>query len=350
MPKVSVIVPVYNVEEYVGECLASIAAQSYGDFEVLMVDDGSTDGSAVVCRQWMQRDARFRLISKANGGQSSARNAGMVVAHGKYIAFIDSDDLIHPDYLATLVELAELHDCDMACVGMKSFEHQPPQSKRGIVTGVCSIQPPSEAILGMLYQKTGTIDSSAWGKLIVRSLIGTNAFEEGILYEDLEWMARVLEQMPNSARVCIGDARLYYYRRRGDSTMGTFTPRRLDVLEVTRQIEERAAASGERRRLRAARDRRLSANFDMYLQMHMAMRRRPAEGGSRNSAEGGSLEAAPDYREQMADCWRQIRRLRLGSLLDPHVRLKSRLGAALSLLGPTITAAIGSLLLHRLKR
>ena len=101
---VSVVVPVYNAEAYLQECLASLASQSYKDFEVLMVDDGSKDNSLAICREWAEKDSRFRVFSQENAGVSVARNRALQEAKGEYVCFVDADDVIAPDYLAHLLD------------------------------------------------------------------------------------------------------------------------------------------------------------------------------------------------------------------------------------------------------
>ena len=97
-PLVSIIVPVYNVKDYLNECVESIVNQSYTALEIILVDDGSTDGSAEICDNWLKRDSRIRVIHKENGGLSDARNAGMSIATGEYVGFVDGDDKIPPIY------------------------------------------------------------------------------------------------------------------------------------------------------------------------------------------------------------------------------------------------------------
>src|SRR3954469_3268168 len=103
MPRVSVVVPIYNVEAYLRECLESLADQTFEDLEVIMVDDGSTDGSAAIAEAFAARDARFILITQANGGLSAARNTGIDVATGEFLAFVDSDDVVAPNAYELLV-------------------------------------------------------------------------------------------------------------------------------------------------------------------------------------------------------------------------------------------------------
>ena len=112
-PKVSVVVPVYNVERYLGRCLDSILGQTMPDWEAICVDDGSTDGSTDILRDYAERDSRLRVLSKENGGLSSARNAATRVARGKYVNYLDSDDFIHSQTFELTLALAERDGADI---------------------------------------------------------------------------------------------------------------------------------------------------------------------------------------------------------------------------------------------
>ena len=112
MPKVSVVIPVYNVEKYLGECLDSVLRQTLNEIEIICVDDGSTDGSAAILQKYAAADPRIRLISQANAGLSAARNAGMDAATGKYIYFLDSDDYISADAMEKCFSICERDDLD----------------------------------------------------------------------------------------------------------------------------------------------------------------------------------------------------------------------------------------------
>ena len=119
MPKVSIIVPVYNVEKYIHRCVDSILSQTFTDWECILVDDGSPDGSGVICDEYAAKDARILVIHKDNGGVSSARNVGIKRATGEWITFVDSDDYLDEDSLCSMVELTKHYDSDLFCFGIR---------------------------------------------------------------------------------------------------------------------------------------------------------------------------------------------------------------------------------------
>lgn len=119
---ISIIIPVYNVEQFLPQCLNSILAQTYQDYEVILVDDGSPDGSGVICDEYAQKDVRFRVIHKQNAGVSAARNTGIEMAKGEWVSFIDSDDFVEPDYLASFD--ADGNDADLVIQGLEYYDHR----------------------------------------------------------------------------------------------------------------------------------------------------------------------------------------------------------------------------------
>ena len=118
-PEITIIIPVYNCELYIEECLESVAGQTFENFEALVVNDGSNDASEEIIMNFVNKDSRFKLLTKENGGQSSARNLGLRCAKGKYIAFLDADDYIKPDFFEKLYAQAEEKNLDMAISGIK---------------------------------------------------------------------------------------------------------------------------------------------------------------------------------------------------------------------------------------
>lgn len=297
LPLISVIVPVYNVEDYLAACINSIIAQSYSNLEIILIDDDSTDSSGKICDKFASIDTRIRVIHKQNGGLSDARNHGIDIATGYYIIFVDSDDTITPDAIATLYSLVCEHN---AAIAMATFNNH--CKCRGRVITLPGI----DAASRMLYQKD--MDSSAWNKLYHSRLFQKHRFTEGIFYEDIDFVIRLL---PEVDRVVWTDRSLYNYRLRPSSIIGNFSLKRLDVLDVTDRIEE-AANQQWHSLLPAARDRKLSANFNMFVLL------------TRNGYA---------HSEHADRCWRNIKALRMGSLLNRNVRLKNKLGILASLPG-----------------
>lgn len=202
MPKLSVIIPIYNAEQYLNGTIMTIRQQSYQDFEVILVDDGSTDDSPNICEAWKLKDRRIKVIYKNNGGVSSARNRGLEAAVGKYIAFVDADDLLEVDMYQILIGGMEVSEVDIS-MGMLVVEetyHRP-----DLVVGKGKLyNRPLELLLdeqlGMGY---------IWNKVFTRSIIGEKRFDESLVYsEDQLFIAEILMQA-NS--VFVAPQILYHY-------------------------------------------------------------------------------------------------------------------------------------------
>ena len=229
-PKVSVIVPVYNVEQYLRRCLDSILGQTMSDWEAICVDDGSPDGSASILAEYAERDSRFRILTKENGGLSSARNAGTAWARGKYVNYVDSDDFIHPQTFELAVALAERDRSgivswvpDMiykrrlllrAKLGQSyddvipwSMSHHYDLSK---VHAVCTTEVTRHATNHRWHD--GVTDPIryfyAWRHLVRRELAVETPFVEGLKFEDFPWWSDLMLRSP---RVTITQLPLYYY-------------------------------------------------------------------------------------------------------------------------------------------
>jgi len=133
MPKISVIVPVYNVEKYLAKCIDSILAQTFTDFECILINDGSPDNSPAICDEYAKKDERMKVIHKENGGVSSARNTGLDIAQGEWITFADSDDWVDENYLELMYSNAIKNNCDLSICGFKSVD------EKGNINAVFSI-------------------------------------------------------------------------------------------------------------------------------------------------------------------------------------------------------------------
>ncbi|MCF0190319.1 MAG: glycosyltransferase family 2 protein [Marinilabiliaceae bacterium] len=312
-PYISVIIPVYNVAFYLRRCLDSLLCQTYTDFELLLVDDGSDDGSGAICDEYASRDARIRVVHKENGGASSARNVAIDIAEGSYIVFVDADDAVVPDYLKIMLEDAQRYDADVAITDFRMVYGDKLSAEKGDKRGRERKLTPAEAIEKMLYQDG--IKSNPFAKLFRRALFDEIRYREGILFEDLEILPRLFEK----ARVVVYNPVVtYYYCYRKDSSIGTFTTKSLSVLSVTRALSEKYQSDS--RLSKAAHDRELSANFNIFMLMIRA---------------GYPLKDAT-----VQACWREIREKRLESLLNPRVRVKNKIGSLISYLGATVLSAV----------
>lgn len=214
-PLVSVIVPVYNVESYLKECLSSLLAQTYRNIEIVLVDDGSTDGSGGLCDRLADVDPRIRVFHKANGGLSDARNYGLRQAFGEWISFVDSDDWVSPVFIEALLCAASETGCEISAIPFgKPFKDG---SGCTLVDSIASVPPANSMDSShvqrlMLYQ---ALDTGAPWRLYRRSSLGTDPFPVGLYYEDLASVYRIIHRVE---RVAVIDCRdLYAYRIRGDS-------------------------------------------------------------------------------------------------------------------------------------
>lgn len=202
---ISVIVPVYKVESYLDDCVKSILAQSYTDFELILVDDGSPDRCPAMCDDWAEKDGRIRVIHKENGGLSSARNAGLDVMRGEYLTFIDSDDYVRSDYLEKLYNALIEHSADVSVCGfvLGKAEGEYESKAPTVCTG-------KEACLAIYSENSVTMSMiSACMKLYKSRLFENLRFPLGKLHEDQFVTYRAFYPCEKVVRVY---EPLYYYR------------------------------------------------------------------------------------------------------------------------------------------
>lgn len=228
---ISVIIPIYKVEAYLDECIASVIAQTYSNLEIILVDDGSPDNCPQICDEWAAKDIRIRVIHKENGGLSDARNAGIDRSTGDYIAFVDSDDWIKPRMYESMLAALKRENADIcACNILSCFpEHQTAWGCREYTTGS------SEEILSQLYRNTA-YPVSAWNKLYRRELWNDLRFPKGKICEDAFTTYLLVDKA--SKIVQIPEA-LYCYRIRENSIMtSAFSHKRMDEEEAWRRNYE----------------------------------------------------------------------------------------------------------------
>lgn len=224
MKTISVIVPVYNVEGYLEKCVDSIINQSYKNLEIILVDDGSTDNSPVICDSYAEKDNRIKVIHKENGGLSDARNAGIKVASGEYLGFIDSDDYIDTRMYEILHSNIEKYQCDLAVC---SFYHSYKSGNvcKGNNTKNIEVMDSKQSIKNL-----NCIHPMAWNKLYKKSIFNNLLYPVGRYNEDTFIIMDILTSIESCVVV---DEPLYYYVMREQSiTKARFQKKHLDIIDA----------------------------------------------------------------------------------------------------------------------
>lgn len=310
---VSIIIPAYNAERYLPATIESVISQSESGWELLLVDDGSTDATPAICDRYAQADSRIRVLHKPNGGLSDARNHGLASARGEYIAFLDADDIMAPDFLRLTLRVASETGAAIIMAPYVYFSDGTPTFGTARRFPPVSLYDPATALATALYQRSAPgsrylLDNCAWGKLYRRELWQSVRFTKGTWYEDIDVFYRL---WPLADKIAYIPEPLTGYRQHAASYMHTFSLRRADALDVTDRMVE--ALSGASARLQAAaRVRRFAAYYNILSLIYV------------NRADAPELEKR---------CLDAIRSLRAEVLRNRNARLKDRLGALLSYAG-----------------
>lgn len=247
MPKISVVVPIYNVEAYLRRCVDSILNQTHSDLQVILVDDGSPDGCPAICDEYAAKDSRVLVLHKPNGGLSSARNTGVEAATGEYILFVDSDDWIKPEMAEILLGLCEKYDADIAECSFENH-YEGGSSNQTACTGEVLVQTPEQALGSLMGERD--FSSVVWNKLYKAEVAKRVVYPPGKQHED----EFVLHRYCLAAkRIVYIDKPLYNYERgRPDSYMSQgFRLERFDGCEALRErmhlVWERSMSAVEER-------------------------------------------------------------------------------------------------------
>lgn len=227
MPEISIIVPVYRAEKYVNTCVDSILGQTYRDFELVLIEDGSPDQSGAICDEYAQKDERVRVIHQINQGQAAARNHALPMTQGKWLCYVDSDDAIHPQMLEQLHRAAAESG---AGISMCQFLEAPekPADYDQPVEYACEVLTMDEKTLVALHDRDAYPGWVACAKLIRRELVEGYPFQTGRVYEDNEAVTRWLLPAKTLAML---PGRLYFYRTNPESTTKSqFSLKKLDYL------------------------------------------------------------------------------------------------------------------------
>ena len=301
-PLVSVIVPCYNVEQYLPTCIDSILNQTYQNLEVWLVDDGSPDRCGEICDEYANKDTRIKVIHKKNGGLADARNVALDVMTGEYVVCVDSDDYISPTHIEGLYHLIEKHGADVSVNTFCSFyegSSPNPSPKSAKVWALDGLH----ATEMMFYQEH--FDNTAWGKMYKANLFDGIRYPKGLLFEDLPTTYRLLLK---ANKVVFNDEQSYFYLLRSNSIEGAaFSPHKLDS-----GLQLMALMDKDRDKLqpiiKSYNCRIVSFVFHLLLQM-------------------------PDGYAHCNDFERRIKKIRLSVLMDNRARKKARLACLFSFIG-----------------
>ena len=235
-PQISVVVPVYNVEKYLHRCVDSILSQTFVDFELILVDDGSTDKSGFICDEYAKKDGRIKTIHKENGGLSSARNAGIENSSGIYVCFVDSDDWVSNIYLEYLYSIIKKYDADIVSADYVITNAEKvdffSESKEKVIFG-------TENILKFYLEQdkiNGKNDFPAWIKLYKKSLFDSVKFPVGKFYEDNITNFKILNE---SVKYVKSSRIIYaYFQRQKSITKSKLSRKHLDLIDSSKEMLE----------------------------------------------------------------------------------------------------------------
>ena len=225
MPQISVIVPVYKVEKFIHRCVDSILCQSFPDFEVILVDDGSPDRSGAICDAYAAQDPRVRVIHQENGGLSAARNAGIdwVFAHSdsQWLSFVDSDDYIHPEMLQVLYDAVVGNGVRISMCAYEETTGEPLEDARSEISLWSAAD---------LFAKRNVNATVAWGKIYAKECFTNHRYPAGKIHEDEFLTYRILFA---EKHIAVSDAKLYgYFQNMEGITKRAWHPGRMDVFEA----------------------------------------------------------------------------------------------------------------------
>lgn len=305
-PILSVIVPFYNVEPFIGKCLESIIRQDFQDMEILLVDDRGSDGSRRIADEYAAKDSRIRIIEHPrNLGLSAARNTGITQAAGEWITLVDSDDFIAEDCYSSLYRLCVEHDADVVSSQHLDFVDEAEVDGKDAPETITTCSG-KDAVIRLMYQDGD--EATVWSRFYRKSLWEGVQFPDGLFYEDLLTLWRV---MLKAEKTALSSRELYYYRQRPGSAVNSpiNDKKTLSASYVINSFESEMSGTTFERAMRC---RCCSLSFNLLMQM---------------KSDDGRAEFFEDY----------IRKNRREVLLDPDARRKTRLAILTSFLGFNFT-------------
>ncbi len=231
-PTISIIIPVYNVEKYIKKCIESVLSQTFKDFELIIINDGSKDNSGRICDEYAIRDSRIKVVHKANGGLSDARNTGIEIATGKYLGFVDGDDYIDEDMYEELYKSIKENNTKIAMCGRYNVSEL--KCTESFTLSKRKVMDAEEALKGLLTWTD--LDSSSCDKIFAKELFDDIRFPVGKLNEDVYVMYKLIHLSGGISH--IGKAKYHYVERCGSITSLGFDRRKLDWPLAANEIAE----------------------------------------------------------------------------------------------------------------
>ncbi len=273
MPKISVIVPIYNAAPYLPRCLDSILCQSMADFELICVNDGSLDESDEILTKYAGQDTRVKVINQNNRGVSAARNCGLAACSADYVCFVDADDYIHPDMLGIMYSAITENDADVAIASMKNVYETSCVKFLPIVEDKLKYSIQNHPFEAFLNDKK--IRSVSNARLYRTSLLKNIRFIEGIRYEDVPF---TVEVMQNACKLALVDAQLYYYFQHDNSFMHQpFTSKNVFDYEQVITSVYNLCQTKTPDKLFSVRKNILNQRFKMMINQTVRRQKNPAE-------------------------------------------------------------------------
>ena len=229
MPLISIIVPVYNVENYLRKCIDSLISQTYKNLEIILVDDGSQDKCPNICDEYKDKDSRIVVIHKNNGGLSDARNFGIKYSCGKYVTFVDSDDYVENDYIEYLYNLLKEENTIISVCGHYiCYDEKKIKKNASFTKKIDKVS----ALNDILYDKE--VDLSSWGKLYSKELFDDISFPKGKIFEDTATTYLLFDKCNY---ISVGEKCKYYYVLRNNSITTTdFNLKKMELIEMTKKM------------------------------------------------------------------------------------------------------------------
>ena len=300
---ITIVIPVYKVEDLLPRCMESVLKQTYGNIEILLIDDGSPDKCPLLCDKYKKIDNRVKVFHKKNGGLSSARNVGIENSCGNYICFIDSDDVVSKFFIEELYNniiqtKSDVSICSYKFIGIENDVSDTCDKSNKIIT-----YSSEKAIELMLYQKK--INNSAWGKLYKKELFEDIRFPEGKIYEDIPTTYKTFLK---SDKICVSKSKYYFYTKREDSISGHWSDKTLDIIDNVLLMEDDLKKYNKYKK--ACNSRVLNADFFVIRQLD----------DKKN-------------KEIYETLYKDIKKRRVSVLFDIKSRLKTKIGIIFSFFG-----------------